>query len=175
MPKFVKWVPTPPQSIDSIFELVPVSSSDIIYDLGSGDGRLLFAAVEKGAGKCIGIDIDPEMVNTSRKKVKNKSLNQQITFIEGDVTEQDLSEATVIFCYLLHSASSALKPKFEKELKSGTKVVMELFPIKGWKPTRTKVINGRLFYLYTMLPDKTEEYDSILKNTTFEYDWWYWP
>ena len=62
MPKFISWIPTPYEQIDPFFELAPVSSSDIVYDLGSGDGRLLFAALEKGAGKCIGIDIDPERV-----------------------------------------------------------------------------------------------------------------
>ena len=129
MPKFISWVPTANEYMDAFFELAPVSSSDIIYDLGSGDGRLLFAALEKGAGKCVGIDIDPERVNASREIAKNKSLDEKLTFIEGDVMEQNLSAATIILCYLLTSASVALRPKFENELKSGTRVVMESFPV----------------------------------------------
>jgi SAM-dependent methyltransferase len=175
MPKFVKWVPTRLECIDPFFELAPVSSSDIIYDLGSGDGRLLFAALEKGAGKCIGIDIDPERVNASREIAKNRGLAEKLTFIEGDVLEQDLSAASIILCYLLASASAALRPKFENELKSGTRVVMESFPVPGWKPAKTKEINGRSFYLYIMPPEKTEDYDSVLLDTAYEYEWFYWP
>ena len=175
MPKFVSWVPTSSECMDAFFELAPVSSSDIIYDLGSGDGRLLFAALEKGAGKCIGIDIDPEQVSASRETAKNKGLGEKLTFIEGDVMGQDLSAASIILCYILGSASAALRPKFENELKSGTRVVMESFPVPGWKPAKTKEINGRSFYLYIMPPEKTEDYESVLPDTAYEYEWFYWP
>ncbi len=173
MPKFVDWIPTPSEYIDPFFELAPVSSSDIIYDLGSGDGRLLFAALEKGAEKCIGIDIDPERVNASREAAKNKVLDDKLTFIEADVMEQNLSAASVILCYLLNSASAALRPKFENELKPGTRVVMELFPVPGWKPAKTKEINGRSYYLYIMPPEKTENYESALTDSDYELEWYY--
>ena len=156
MPKFISWIPTPHEHIDPFFELAPVSSSDVVYDLGSGDGRLLFAALEKGAGKCIGIDIDPEQVNNSRETAKNKGLDDKLTFMEADVMEQDLSEASIILCYLLTSASTALRPKFENELKPGTRIVMETFPIPGWKPAKTKEINNRSYYLYIMPPEISE-------------------
>ena len=175
MPKFVSWVPTQPQNIEPFFELAPVSPSDIVYDLGSGDGRLLFTALEKGAGKCIGIEVDPELVNTSRETAKNKCLDGKLTFIEGDVMAEDLSAASVVLCYLLHSASAALRPKFENELKPGTRVVMETFPVPGWKPAKTKEINGKFFYLYTMPPEKTEDYESALTDTAYEHEWFYWP
>ncbi|MBI2850524.1 MAG: class I SAM-dependent methyltransferase [Chloroflexi bacterium] len=175
MPKFVKWVPTPSQYIEPFFELAPVSSSDIIYDLGSGDGRLLIAALEKGGGKCVGIELDPECVNASRETAKNKGLDEKLTFIEGDVMGQNLSDASIILCYILGSASAALRPKFEDELKSGTRVVMESFPVPGWKPAKTKEINGRTFYLYIMPPEKTEDYDSDPPDTAYEYEWFYWP
>lgn len=173
MPKFISWIPTQPEYVDSFFELAPVSSSDVVYDLGSGDGRLLFAALEKGAGKCIGIDIDPERVDAARDAAKNKGVEDKLTFIEADVTEHDLSAASVILCYLLSSASAALKPKFENELKPGTRVVMESFPVPGWKPSRIKEMAGRTFYLYTMPPEKTEEYGGILPDLYEEYygDW----
>lgn len=175
MPKFVKWVPTPPAYIEPFFELAPVSSSDTVYDLGSGDGRLLFAALEKGAGKCIGIELDPECITVSRENAKNKGLDEKLTFIEGDVMAQDLSAASVVLCYLLGSACAALRPKFESELKPGTRLVMESFPVPGWKPARTKEINGKSFYLYVMPPEKTEDYDSFPLETAYEYDWFYWP
>lgn len=157
MPKFIEWIPTQPEFIDNFFELAPVSSSDIVYDLGSGDGRLLFAALEKGAGRCVGIDIDPDRVSVAREAAKSKGLDGKVTFVEADVMEVGLSEASVILCYLLSSASAALKPKFEKELKPGTRVIMETFAVPGWKPVKVKQVNGRDFYLYTMPPEKSED------------------
>ena len=175
MPKFVKWVPTRSECIDSFFELAPVTSSDVVYDLGSGDGRLLFAALEKGAGKCIGIEIDPEYVSTSRTTAKSKGLDEKVNFIEADMMGQDLASASVILGYILDSASAALRPKLEKELKSGARVVMESFPVPGWKPARTQEIYGKTFYLYIMPPEKTADYDTVSIDTAYEYEWFYWP
>jgi len=175
MPKFVKWVPTPSVFIEPFFELAPVSASDIVFDLGSGDGRLLFAALGKGAGKCVGIEIDPDCVKDSREAVRSKGLDEKITFIEGDVMAQDISPASIILFYLLGSGCAALRPKFEKELKAGTRIVAESFPVPGWKPAETKEILGRNFYLYIMPPEKTEDYESAVLETAYEYDWFYWP
>jgi SAM-dependent methyltransferase len=175
MPKFVKWVPTPPQLIDSFFELAPVTASDVVYDLGSGDGRLLFAALEKGAGKCVGIDIDPDCVDTAREAAKNKGVGEQVTFIEGDVLNQDLSGATVLLVYLLQSGIAFLRPKFEMELRPGTRIVVETYPVQGWKPVKTKKVINRYFYLYITPPERTPDYDPEPSNTATEYDWWYFP
>lgn len=153
MPKFVLWVPTMSEFIDGFFELAPVSSSDIVYDLGSGDGRLLFAALEKGAGRCVGIDIDPKKVNEARESAREKGLGSKVTFIEGDFLNIDLSEATVILCYLFPEALRALRPKFERELKSGTRIVSEVFTVPKWKENLVKEINKKNFNLYIMPPD----------------------
>ena len=175
MPKFVKWVPTPPQIIDTFFELAPVTADDVVYDLGSGDGRLLFTAFEKGAGRCVGIDIDPDCVDTARETAKNKGLDQKVTFIEGDVLEQDLSEATVIFVYLIQSGIAFLRPKFETELRPGTRIVIETYSVQGWKPVKVKESGKRYFYLYVTPPERTPDYDPEPSNTATEYDWWYFP
>lgn len=175
MPKFVKWLPTPPIIINSFFELAPVSSSDVVYDLGSGDGRLLFTALNQGAGRCVGIEIDPELVKSSREEAGELGLDDRIEFIESDVLDQDLSGATVILYYLLHSGSAFLRPKFETELKPGTRIVTETYSVQGWKPAATKEIAGRVFYLYVMPPERTPDYDPEPSNTATEYDWWYWP
>ncbi len=171
MPKFIGWVPTQTEFIDTFFELAPVSSSDIVYDLGSGDGRLLFSAIEKGAGKCTGVDIDPDRVNVAREAAKSKGLDGKVNFIEADVMNVDLSEASVITCYLFPTASAALRPKFEKELKPGTRIVMESFPVPGWKPVKTRETSGRYFYLYTIPAEKTADYDTVINNISGEpYD-----
>ncbi len=175
MPKFVKWVPTRPECIAAFFELAPVGPDDVVYDLGSGDGRLLFAAAEKGAGKCTGLEIDPELVKATREAAKAKGLDGKVRFIEADVMGQDLSPATVVLCYCLASASAALRPKFEKELRPGTRVVMQMFPVPGWKPAKTLEMADRVFYLYNMPPERTEDYDSVPLDTAYEYEWFYWP
>jgi ubiquinone/menaquinone biosynthesis C-methylase UbiE len=174
MPKFISWIPTGDEYIDGFFELTHVTPSDVVYDLGSGDGRLLFAALERGAGKCVGIDIDPERVNAAKVIAKSKGLEDKVTFIEGDVMDQDLSLATVVMSYLYTSASVALRPKFENELKPGTRVVVESFPIPGWKPAKTTGIQFRSFYLYVMPPERTEDYDRVLSDFPNEDDFSYW-
>ena len=157
MPSFIGFVPTRPECIDGFFELTPVSESDVVYDLGCGDGRLLFAAIEKGAGRAVGVDIDPERILIAGEEARKKGLENKVAFIEADVLKVNLSDASVIFCYLISAASAALKPKFERELKPGARVVMESFPVRGWKPERTHDIDYQTFFLYVMPPQLTEE------------------
>lgn len=154
MPQFVLWVPTMSEFINGFFELTPVSPSDVVYDLGCGDGRLLFAALEKGAGRCVGIDIDPKMIAKARRSARQKGLESQITFIEDDFLNRDLSEATMIFCYLFPEALRALKPKFERELKPGTRIVSEVFTVPKWKENKVIEVNRKNFNLYVMPPEK---------------------
>jgi len=157
MPSFVGFVPTPTECIDGFFELTQISSSDIVYDLGSGDGRLLFAALEKGAGQVVGVELDPELVRSARETTKSKDVEDRATFIEADVMEVNLADATLILCYLYPTASEALRPKFESELKPGTRVVMETFGIPDWKPVRTTDRGGKSFYLYIMPAETTKK------------------
>jgi tRNA A58 N-methylase Trm61 len=154
MPLFIYFIPTPFEDIDFFFDLAPLTPSDVVYDLGSGDGRLLFAALEKGAGRAVGIELNHLQVQRAREAAKSKNLEDKITFLETDIMEVNLSEATVVLCYLFTTASEALKPKLESELKCGSRVVMECFPIPGWKATRTTPQGYKQFYLYTMPPDQ---------------------
>lgn len=151
MPSFISFIPTPPSHINGFFQLVSVSPSDVVYDLGCGDGRLLFAALEKGAGRAVGVELDPEPLKTARQVAKKRVIEDKITFHEADIMSVNLSDATVVFTYLCSAAALALKDKFEKELKPGTKVVMEMFPVPGWKPERV-IERGTDFYLYVMPP-----------------------
>ena len=153
MPSFVAFIPTPTSHINGFFTLVDVSPSDVVYDLGCGDGRLLFAALEKGAGRAVGVELDPEPLVTARNWAKKKGVEDRTTFIEGDIMSANLSDATIVFTFLSSAAAMALKDKFDKELKPGTKVVMEMFPVPGWKPKRV-VERGTDFYLYVMTPER---------------------
>ena len=164
MPSLVSFIPTPNEFVDSFFELAPVSSSDVVYDLGSGDGRLLFSALDKGAGRAVGVELDPDLISTATETARNKGFQDRITFLEADLMEVSLTDASVILCYLSAAASIALRPKFELELKPGTRIVMEDFPILEWKPARTTsegrthFYGGTELYLYIMPPETSEEY-----------------
>jgi ribosomal protein L11 methylase PrmA len=156
MNKSVPWVPTMGEYIDGFFELAPVSSSDVVYDLGCGDGRLLFAALEKGAGRCVGIDIDSKKISEAKELAVDKGIDDKVTFIESDFMDQDLSEATVILCYLFPEVMNDLQPKFEKELRSGTRIVSEVFSVMKWKENVIKEIHGKKFNLYIMPAEKED-------------------
>jgi SAM-dependent methyltransferase len=162
MPKYISWIPTDADYIDTFFELCSLSSSDTVYDLGSGDGRLLFAAIEKGAGRGVGIEIDPALVKASGEAANRRGIGSKVTFIEADVLGVELSSASVIFCYLHSAASEALKSRFDNELETGARVVMESFPVMGWKPERVIDNNRRIFYLYTMPAERTDDYRTMI-------------
>jgi SAM-dependent methyltransferase len=160
MPSFVRFIPTQVDHIDGFFELAPPSQTDIVYDLGSGDGRLLFAALEKGAGRAVGIELNPTLVREANQTAKSRGLQDKITFLQADVMNIDLSVASIILCYLSIYASVALKMKLEKELKPGTKVIMEMFPVPGWKSANIVIREGKPFYLYYMPPERQKEIEN---------------
>jgi SAM-dependent methyltransferase len=153
MGSFVSFIPTPFEEVDIFFDLAPVTSADVVYDLGSGDGRLLFGALDKGAGRVVGIELNPARVQETREVAKKRGLEARANFLHADVMEVNLSDATVVLCYLFSTASAALKPKLEAELQPGTRVVMESFPVHGWKPIGIKKLEHRTFYLYRMPPE----------------------
>ena len=163
MPSFVGYVPTTHEDIDILYNMVPVSPSDVVYDLGSGDGRLLFAALKRGAGRAVGIELNAERIQEAREAASNKNLEDRVTFIEADFMDVNLTDASVVLCYLCSAASAALKPKLETELEPGTRVVMETFPVPGWIPNQTS--SGGFvfcnwyteFYLYVMPPTISEQ------------------
>ena len=173
MGSFVSFVPTPFDDIDNFFKLAPVSAADVVYDLGSGDGRLVLAALQMGAGRAVGVELDPTLVQRASLKAGEQGLEDRVTFLEADVMDADLSPATVVLCYLITAATAALKPKFEAELKPGTRVVMESFPVRGWKAAETRG-EYKVFYLYRMPPEASgpDEADRVGEeyfNYGYEY------
>jgi ribosomal protein L11 methylase PrmA len=159
MGSFISFVPTPFEDIEIFFALAPVTSSDTVYDLGSGDGRLLFAALEKGAGNAIGVELDLGHVREARETAKKKGLDARVAFLHADVMDVNLSDSTLVFCYLFTTASSALKPKFASELKPGTRIVKESFPVHERKPIKTEYHGLKTFYLYQMPPEIVNKYE----------------
>ena len=129
----VQWVPTPFEVVRKVLELAQVSSNDTVYDLGSGDSRILIMAVEEfGAQKAVGYEIRKGLYQVSKQKVQYQNLQDRITLIRGNLLDADISGASVITLYLSPKANEHLRPKLEKEARPGTRVVSYDFPIGSW-------------------------------------------
>jgi len=129
-----------------MLELAELKPSELLYDLGSGDGRGLITAVQDFGANAVGVEINENLVKNSRETVKGLNLTDRIQIIHGDLFNVNISKADVVMLYLFPDMINQLKLKFEKELKDGARVVSHDFSIQGWIPTKIKTFNkGRLF------------------------------
>jgi len=143
----VIFVPTPAEVIEKMLELARVTPKDVLYDLGCGDGRIVVAAAKKGA-RAVGIDIDPQRIKEANANAKAENVTEKVRFIENDLFEQNIGEATVVTLYLLPRLNEKLKPKLLKELKPGTRIVSHAFDMGDWKPEETAQVGGTTVYLW---------------------------
>ena len=123
--------------VDEMLLLAGVGRDDIVYDLGSGDGRILILAAQKYGARGVGIELDPALVATSRALVRESEVADKVTIVEGDLFTADISRATVVTLYLSTRVNQELEPKLRKELRPGTRIVSHQFPIGEWKPDKT--------------------------------------
>ncbi len=148
----VPFVSTPENVARFMLKLAEVRPGEIVYDLGSGDGRILIIAAKEFGAKCVGIEIRKDLVQEAIKRVKALGLENQIKIIHGDFFEISISEADVVTMYLLTSVNERLRPKLEKELRPGTRVVSHDFEIPGWTPIKVIELNedwrNHKIYLY---------------------------
>jgi SAM-dependent methyltransferase len=144
----VHFVPTPHETVKAMLDVTRVGPNDIVYDLGSGDGRIPIAAARLGA-RAIGIDIDPRRVAEARANAEREKVTDRVRFIQGDLFEQDLREATVITLYLLPSLNLKLRPTL-LSLKPGTRIVSHNFDMGDWKPERTMQVGNSTVYYWTV-------------------------
>jgi hypothetical protein len=139
----VRWVPTPDDIVEEMMKLGSIKKGDIVYEPGPGDGRMLIAAVKKGADKGVGIELDPKKAEEARENIKKAKLEKQITIIEGDaLKDRDYSEATVILLYMGNEFNNLLRPILEKQLKPGTRIVSHRFVLGDWAPDKTITVTG---------------------------------
>jgi precorrin-6B methylase 2 len=129
----IHFVPTPHEVVEIMLRLADVKKSDVVYDLGCGDGRIVIAAAKKTGARAIGFDIDPERVKESKDNVKSAGVGHLVTIKEQDIFELDLSGASVITLYLLPELNVRLIPQLEK-LKPGTRIVSHAFDMQGVQP-----------------------------------------
>jgi SAM-dependent methyltransferase len=136
---------------DAMLQLAGVTATDLVYDLGSGDGRIVILAAQKYLARGVGVEIDPMLVEASRRTAREGGVEQQVTFVEGDLFSADLSRATVVTLYLSASLNASLEPKLRRELKPGARIVSHQFPIGGWAPDKTvRAVDGTDLFLWTI-------------------------
>ncbi|MEX0805842.1 MAG: class I SAM-dependent methyltransferase [Candidatus Binatia bacterium] len=147
------FVPTPHEVVDRMLELAEISKGDVLYDLGSGDGRIVIAAVKKYGVKAVGFEIDPALVKESRQNIKEAGLEDSAEIREQDVRTVDFSPASVVTMYLYPGANLRLRPELMRQLKPGSRVVSHDFAMGSWEPDRVVRLKdaaglGRTIYLW---------------------------
>lgn len=133
--KDVVWVPTPQALVDKMLDMAKVTKTDVVYDLGSGDGRTVITAAKRGATG-VGIEYNPDMVELSKKNAEAAGVSAKATFVKSDLFETDLSKANVITMFLLPSINLKLRPKI-LDLKPGTRIVANTFTMEDWQADET--------------------------------------
>jgi predicted RNA methylase len=149
-PPDVIFVPTPQDVVDAMLKVAKVTKNDVVYDLGSGDGRIPITAAKTYGARGVGIDIDPQRIKEANENLKNAGVGDRVKFLNQDLFTTDISEATVVTLYLLPSLNLKLLPKLNKELKPGTRVVSHAFDMGTSKPLETLNVNGRTVYYWTI-------------------------
>src|SRR5688572_22284734 len=146
----VIFVPTPPEVVEAMLKLAKVGPNDVVYDLGSGDGRIPIAAVQKfNAKSATGIDIDPQRIKEAMANHAKSGVGARVRFLNQDLFTTPLGEASVVTLYLLQSLNEKLMPKLQKELKPGSRVVSQSFSMgEKWPPDQTVQVEGRNVYLW---------------------------
>jgi len=173
----IRWVPTPDDIVEEMMKLGKVKEGDVAYEPGPGDGRVLIAAVKKGAKKAVGIELDPKKAAEATENVKAAKLEDKIKVIEGDaLKDRDYSEATIVFLYMGNEFNNLLRPILEKQLKPGTRIVSHRFILGDWAPDTTITVTGQdgdeyKLHLWTVKAkkgDKVEEKKPEEKKKTEE-------
>ena len=152
-PRDVPYVPTPQSVVDAMLQVAKVGKNDVLYDLGSGDGRIVNTAAQKFGTRGVGIDIDPKRIQEANENAKKAGVTNRVRFVQQDLFTTDFSEATVVTLYLLPEVNAKLRPKLLSELKPGTRIVSHAFDMGDWKPDQTLNVEGKTVY-YWVVPEK---------------------
>jgi SAM-dependent methyltransferase len=160
------WVPQPPVRTPDIFfvptrhvvadamlKLARVEPGDVVYDLGSGDGRIVILAAQKYGAAGVGIELDPKLVAVAREVAREGAVADRVAFVVGDLFTADISQATVVTLYLSRSINLKLERKLKEELRPGTRVVSHQFAMGAWKPDDVLRVEGAELFLWTV-PDR---------------------
>jgi SAM-dependent methyltransferase len=142
----VIFVPTPPETVDEMLRLANLKKGDVLYDLGSGDGRIPLAAARQYGVRAVGIDIDPKLVAEANETAKREGLDSLVSFRHADMFAADVSEATVVTLYLSNTLNVMLRPKLLRELRPGARIVSHDFRMGDWTPEKTVRVPWKNLY-----------------------------
>jgi len=149
----VHFEPTPQPIVEELLKMAEVNRNDILYDLGCGDGRFLITAAKKYGARGVGIDIDPQRIKESGQNAHMAGVADKVKFIEGDLFEMDIREATIVSLYLLLEMNLQLRPKLLKELKPGSRVVSHEFDMDDWQPDKMGRLGRNKYYCWVIPAD----------------------
>jgi SAM-dependent methyltransferase len=150
----VPYVPTPPEVVQRMLDMGRVGKTDVLYDLGCGDGRIVITAAKERGARGVGIDIDPERISEARSNANAAGVTDRVTFRQGDLFKADFAEATVVTLYLLPQINQRLRPQLWRQLKVGTRVVSHEFDMgDAWKPERVEMVGARRVLSWTIRPE----------------------
>lgn len=152
----VIFVPTPQEVVDEMLRLANVKKGDVLYDLGSGDGRIPVTAAKKFGVRAVGIDIDPERIQEANENAKKNGVTSLVKFRNEDLFQADFHEATVVTLYLLPDLNVKLMPRLMEQLKPGSRIVSHQFDMGTWRPDKRVELSGRTIYLWT-IPAKKKQ------------------
>jgi precorrin-6B methylase 2 len=148
--QIVPFVPTPQEVVEGMLEVAQVKKDDVVYDLGSGDGRIVITAAKKYGARAVGFEIDPERIRESRENIRKEGVEKLAQIREQDILTVDLSQANVLTMYLLPSVNLKLRPKILSEMAPGSRVVSHAFDMGDWQPDKVVQVNGRSVYYWTV-------------------------
>ena len=146
----IHYVPTSNGVADAMLKLANTTAADVVYDLGSGDGRIVIAAAKKYGARGVGIEIDPQLINDAAKNAAKAGVADKVTFHQEDLFKTDLSDATVVTLYLSNSINMRLRTILQRQLKPGARIVSHRFLMGDWKPEAERRLEGTSIYLWTI-------------------------
>lgn len=158
----VPYVPTPTKVVAKMLEMAKVDQNDLLYDLGSGDGRIVITAAQKYGARGVGYDLNPQRIQESNDNARRAGVTDRVRFTQQDLFEADLSGATVVTLYLLPDVNLKLRPKLLRELKAGTRVVSHNYPMGDWKEEEIVEleVDGEKHYIYSWIVPSGGRYPS---------------
>jgi SAM-dependent methyltransferase len=159
-PGEVPYVPTPQHVVDAMLKLGSAKAGDIVYDLGCGDGRIVVTAAQKHGARGTGIDINPVRIKEAEENARKAGVADRVRFIEKNLFEADVHDATLVTLYLLPDVNMRLRPILLKQLKTGTRIVSHSFDMGDWKPEKEVKVDGRTLYLWTVTDRARHDFGS---------------
>ena len=149
----VIWIPTEDPVVTAMLKMANVTSKDVVYDLGCGDGRIVIAAAKQFGARGVGVEIDPKLVKEAQAAAEKAGVQDRVTFVLGDIFDPNLKidDATVVALYLLQSMNERLRPRLQKELKPGTRIVSNSFTMgDAWPAEKSQVVDYSTIYFWTI-------------------------